>query len=74
MWNRSASPANYFHEPSATTHHSAKKGGLKLVSEIAGKEGPVLASAELGNGPGVDGSPAVHSADAGIGATLSTNF
>ena len=34
-----------------------------LGSEIAAKQGRVLASAGLGNGPGVDGSPSVHSAE-----------
>jgi hypothetical protein len=43
-------------------------------TDIAGMQGRVLASAELGNGPGVDACTALHSADAGIGATLSTNF
>jgi hypothetical protein len=43
-------------------------------TDIAGMQGRVLASAELGNGPGVDACTALHSAGAGIGATLSTNF
>jgi hypothetical protein len=46
--------------------------GLKLGSEIAAGQGRVLASAELGNGPGVDNAcPAPYLQNAGIGATLS---
>jgi hypothetical protein len=43
-------------------------------SEIAAKQGPVLASAESGNGPGVDVCPALYLQNAGIGATLSFIF
>jgi hypothetical protein len=50
------------------------KDGYGPRTDIAAMQGRVLASAELGNGPGVDACTAPYSADAGIGATLSTNF
>jgi hypothetical protein len=43
----------------------------KLRSEIAAKQGRVLASAGLGNGPGVDALRRFTPQNAGIGATLS---
>ncbi len=60
--------------PSSHSPSSRLGRTLKHRSVIAVKRGRVLASAALGNGPGVDAYPALDLPNAGIGATLSINF